>query len=204
MIDLHQLIINAVFPVRVRPRELYLDSCMKQTDLCRFEIADTPSILAGPNKGTGVVDNPTGMNIQLFHLGIALTNGPTKINNLPSACDLIMHTHNELMIAELSESNARSVTGVTGGRNPGKMEKARNQLQATASFIEKTGYEVCPQKKTAIFFFRLPAISSETVARSINAFRLRPTLQRVTTYTDPAYPEWEFRNHPYPLSYTIS
>lgn len=204
MIDFHQLIINAIFPVKVRSREAYLYSCTKETDSHRFEVADIPSILADTNKGTGVVENPNNLNIRLFHLGLALMTGPRKINSLPSACDLIMHTDKELIIAELTESNARSVTGVIGGRKPGKMEKARNQLQATASFIEKTGYDVCPMKKTAIFFFRLPASSSEVAARSINAFKLRPTLQRVTTYTDPVYPNWEFRNHPYPFSYTIS
>lgn len=204
MIDLHNLIVVAVAPTKVRPALAYIDLCTTSTDAKEFEVADTAEIIASDGNGTGVISNPSHSNVNLFHLGRALTIGPWKINQLPSACDLIIFNDHELVIAELTESNPRSIIGVQDSSKPGKMEKAKRQLKSTVSFINKIGFDNNPQKRTAIFFFRLPKPTNSVAARSLNAFMMRPTLRVVTVSTYEDCPGWEFRNHPYPFPYTIS
>lgn len=203
MIDLHNVVAASVTPVRVRPPEAYVSVCSVITDQVVVEVSDTQAIIVPPGNGTGVIANPRASRLTLFHLGRALTLGPRKTNNLPSACDLMIFNDHELIVAELTESNPRSVTGVPGAPNPGKMVKARSQLKSTISVIDTVGYNINPQKKTAIFFFKLRTPVNGTAARSLNAFRMMPTLRMVTLYTDNDCPGWEFRNHPYPFSYTI-
>lgn len=203
MIDFHQLVVNAVTPVKVRPSTSYIAACVTQTTLSRFEVKDCTQIIVPNGSGTGVIENPTEAVVQIFHLGNALTTGPRKINNLPSACDLILHTASQLLAIELTESNERAIEGVPGAPYPGKMEKARNQLSSTVSLIEQTGYQITPLKKSAVFFFRLPTVKNELAARTLNAFRRRPTLHQITSYTVPEFPQWEFFNHPYPLPFTL-
>ncbi len=204
MIDFHNLIVTAVDPVRVRPADTYVPDCTVLIDDRVVEVEDTDTIIASAGNGTGVIDNPRLSSLTLFHLGRALTNGPRQTNNLPSAADLIIFNDNELIIAELTESNPRSVVGVQGAPYPGKMEKAKSQLKSTVALVDANGYNSTPQKKSAIFFFRLKNPVNVSAARMMNAFMMMPTLRIVTTYTDAAYPGWEFRNHPYPHSYTIS
>lgn len=204
MIDFHQFMVNTLAPVKMRPADCYLPESLYSTNADRIEIADTQGVFTEAGKGTGVIENTDRSRIHLFHLGNAMTSGPRKINNLPSACDLILHTDTEIMAAELTESNQRSIEGVAGSRNPGKLEKARRQLRATVGFIENTGYISLPQKRTAIFFFRLSESFPGVAARSVNAFGMRPTMRTVTTYLEPDFQDWEFRNHPYPIPYRIS
>lgn len=204
MIDLHSIVVSSVVPVKVRPAAVYVPQCTVVTDAAVFEVSDTDMILAAAGTGTGVVDNIGQSQVTLFHLGRALTMGPAKINNLPSACDLIVYNDNELIVAELTESKPRSIVGVPGAPYPGKMEKAKIQLRSTISIIDTIGDGICQQKKTAIFFFKLRNPENEIAARSVKAFSMRPTLRMVTVYTDNACPGWEFRNHPYPIAYPIS
>lgn len=204
MIDLHNLIVSAVAPVRVRPATDYVPGCTIFTDDALVEVADINGIITAPGNGTGVIENPKRSLITMFHLGLAITMGPRKINNLPSACDLIIFNDHELIIAELTESNPRSVVGVPGAPNPGKMDKAKNQLKSTISVIDSIQYNMTPIKRTAIFFFRLRDSANGIAARSLNAFRMMPTLRIITVYTDDDCPGWEFRNHPYPKSFIIS
>lgn len=203
MIDLHNVVAASVAPVRVRPAAAYVPVCTVMTDADAVEVSDTEAIIVPPGNGTGVISNPRLSLLTLLHLGRALTLGPRKINNLPSACDLMIFNDQELIVAELTESNPRSVIGVPGAPKPGKMDKAKDQLKSTISVIDRAGYTVNPQKKTAIFFFRLPTLANDPAARSLNAFRMMPTLRMVTVYADPECPGWEFRNHPYPHSYVI-
>lgn len=203
MIDLHNVVAASVAPVRVRPAEAYVPVCTVMTDVEVVEVSDTEAIIVPSGNGTGVIDNPRHSLLTLFHLGRALTLGPRKINNLPSACDLMIFNDYELIVAELTESNPRSMIGVPGAPKPGKMEKAKRQLKSTIFVIETVGYNINPQKKTAICFFRLRTPVNGAAAKSLNAFRMMPTLRMVTYYTDNDCPDWEFRNHPYPHSYTI-
>lgn len=203
MIDLHNVVTASVAPVRVRPAAAYVPVCTVMTDVDVVEVSDTEAIIVPPGNGAGVISNPRLSLLTLLHLGRALTLGPWKIDNLPSACDLMIFNDQELIVAELTESNPRSVIGVSGAPNPGKMEKAKNQLKSTISVIDTVGYNIIPQKRTAIFFFKLRTLANGIAARSLNAFRMMPTLRLVTIYTDPECPGWEFRNHPYPHSYTI-
>ena len=131
MIDYHRFIEEAVAPVKVKPSSAYIPKCQTSTCDSEFEVADTDKIIALSGQGTGVLLNSGEKRVYLFHIGKALVNGARKINNLPSACDLILTTENELILAELTESNSRSILGVEGGSNPGKMEKAYNQLKST-------------------------------------------------------------------------
>ncbi len=204
MIDLHNLIVAAVAPVKVRPALAYIDLCTATTDNEEFEVSDTAEIIAHHGNGTGVISNPSKSQISLFHLGRALTIGPWKINQLPSACDLMIFNEHELAIAELTESNPRSLIGVQDSSKPGKMEKAKSQLKSTISFINKIGLDKNQRKRTAIFFFRLPNPANSVAARSLNAFMMRPTLRVVTISTEEDCPGWQFRNHPYPFPYTLS
>lgn len=204
MIDLHNLIVAAVAPVKVRPALAYIDLCTATTDAKEFEVSDTDEIIANRGNGTGVIANPSQSMVNLFHLGRALTIGPWKINHLPSACDLIIFNQHEFVIAELTESNPRSLIGVQDSSKPGKIEKAKSQLKSTISFINKIGLDENPQKKTAIFFFRLPKPANGVAARSLNAFMMRPTLRVVTISTEEDCPSWQFRTHPYPFPYTLS
>lgn len=204
MIDFHKLVATAVAPVKVRPAIAYIDTCTVKTNSETIEVADTNEIIASPGTGTGVICNPTLSTLSLFHLGRALTIGPWKINNLPSACDLIIFNDQELILAELTESNPRSVAGIPGTQNPGKMEKAKRQLKSTISFIDSVETDNVFHKRTAIFFFRFPTKANGIAAKSLNAFMMRPTLRTVTVFFDTECPGWEFRNHPYPFPYTIT
>lgn len=202
MINLHSIIVAAIYPGKVRPSTTYIDNCVTSTNAGRIELSDTESIVVDENNGCCIIDNPRFSNLILFHLGIALTTGPKKINQLPSACDIIIHNEREIVIAELTVSNPRSILGVSGKPQLGKMEKAKSQLISTIQIIERTEFNYIPTKKTAIFFFRIPKTYG-VAARSLNAFMQRPTIQRVTTHVNPNFPDWEFRSHPYPNPYTI-
>lgn len=168
------------------------------------EAADIPEIIAKSGEGTGVFANPDGNDVKIFHLGNALYTGPKKINNLPSACDLIVmdQLKQKLILVELTESNPRSLLGVSGAKNPGKIEKARNQLKSTIDIINRAGYIQKPEMQSAVFFFRLPD-RQDIAARSLRAFSLNPALSRVTKVMDQNYPDWIFYSYPYPNSYLI-
>lgn len=204
MIEFHNIVSAAVAPVKVRPASSYINLCTLDTEASLIEVADIDQIIVPSGCGTGIIFNPLSSRLILFHLGRALTLGPWKINNLPSACDLIIHSDQELMIAELTESNPRSVLGVVVSQKPGKMEKAKKQMKATVSYIEQAYPELNIPKRTAIFFFRFPDIQQGVAAKTMNAFTMRPTLRTVTIYYDSECPDWEFRNHPYPFPYSIS
>ncbi len=137
MIDIHSLVVAAVDPVKVRPAVAYVDSCMVNTNATHFEVSDIAEIVVSEGNGVGVIVNPGQSCVSLIHLGRALLLGPWKINNLPSACDLIMLNDKEIIIAELTESNPRSVLGIPDSPKPGKMEKAKQQLKSTISYRYK-------------------------------------------------------------------
>jgi len=200
MIDLHKIVSEAVAPVRVRQADYYIPKCSVSLSNTIFEVADIPEIIAKSGEGTGVFANPDGDDVKIFHLGNALYTGPKKINNLPSACDLIVmdQLKRELILVELTESNPRSLLGVSG-----KLEKARNQLKSTIDIINRAGYIQMPVLQSAIFFFRLPIDRRDIAARSLRAFSLNPVLSRVTKVMDQNYPDWIFYSYPYPNSYSI-
>jgi len=205
MIDLHKIVSEAVAPVQVRHADYYVPRCSASLSDRIFEVADIPEIIAKSGEGTGVFTNPDGDEVKIFHLGNALYMGPKKINNLPSACDLIVMDllKKELILVELTESNPRSLLGVSGAKNPGKLEKARNQLKSTIDIINGAGYIQMPVLQSAVFFFRLPINRRDVAARTLRAFSLNPVLSRVTKTMDQDYPNWIFYSYPYPNSYLI-
>lgn len=205
MIDFHDIVCTAVEPIRVRHAASYVSKYLVSTTNRLFEVSDSPDIIAENGKGTGIFNNPDEDKIDIFHLGNALYAAPRKINNLPSACDLILIDSNkkEIMLAELSESNSKSLLGINGSNKPGKIEKARNQLKSTIDIIAKTGFVEQPSKRTAIFFFRLPSNTDSVAARSLRAFSLNPVLSKVSSTRDPNYPDWTFHTYPYPYGYYI-
>lgn len=202
---MHKVVSEAVAPVRVRQADCYITKCSVSLSDTIFEVSDIPEIVAKTGEGTGVFVNPCGDHIEIFHLGNALCTGPKKINKLPSACDLIVtdQIKKELILVELTESNPRSLLGVSGARNPGKFEKARNQLKSTIDIIKRVGCIQKPALQSAIIFFRLPIDRCDVAARSFRAFSLNPALSRVTKSMDQNYPDWIFYSYPYPNSHII-
>lgn len=205
MIELHEIVRAAVAPVKVRGAETYADECTAVTNAPVIEISDTDRIIAAPGEGTGIIENGSGATITIYHLGNALKRGARKTNNLPTACDIIAINgqSSEIVLGELTESKERSIEGVAGSRQPGKREKAARQLRATIDILGRTIPEIPGRPRKAIFFFRLPTIKGGVAARAMRAFTMNPTFTRVTVSTDPDYPGWEFRSHPYPKGYRI-
>ena len=207
MIDLYELLKSFLEGQKVRAWQGYGSLCLVHTCHSPIEIADTPSIIVPSGAGEGILDNPSLHNVDLFHLGNAIFSTARKKNQLPSACDLLFmnHTTGEFILAEMTHSNQRSIDGVENSPGVGKREKARQQLCLSIDCVERAGrWTIIPSKKTAIFFFRLKPQATGVAGRADRAFSMRPTQNVVTIFTDPHYPDWEFRSHPYPSPYRIS
>lgn len=155
MIDFHQLIVSAVSPVRVMDPERYLRNCIVESSESVMEVKDLPEIITAPGEGCGVFDNHRQSRIVFFNIDTALRTAPRKLSSLPSACDFIAEdtATGEFMIAELTESKTRSLTG-DGRNSEGKITKSKRQLCNTINIINKTGFIHQPSRKSAIFFFK--------------------------------------------------
>ncbi|MCM1142193.1 MAG: hypothetical protein NC453_26785 [Muribaculum sp.] len=150
------------------------------------------------------------MRIHLFHwsvffnIDLALKTAPYKLNQLPSACDLIAidTISNEIILAELSESKTKSLTG-DGRNSEGKIAKAARQLRNTIGFLEQIGYDIIPTQKSAIFFFKETNYAPDPAAIMASTMSQMPIWRAVTHSVDSTYPEWTFYSHPYPNPYRL-
>lgn len=206
MIDVRSLIETAVSPVAIRRGEAFLMPHIVDSHDTLIELADTASIIANRGEGTGIFSNLSEDKIRIIHLDNAIKDGAKKQNQLPSACDFMCMASisGNFILAELTESNERSIEGISGSRQIGKREKAKLQLCNTIEMINRTGFRIIPRKKTAIFFFRVKDYSNSVASRAARAFSRNPANRTVTTYEVEGLTDWEFRNHPYPVPFVIN
>ncbi|MDO4334879.1 MAG: hypothetical protein Q4C37_03490 [Bacteroidales bacterium] len=204
MIDFHQLIVSAVHPVRVMDPARYLQGCIVESSDSAMEVKDLPEIITAPGEGCGVFDNPRQSEIVFFNIDTALRTAPRKLNSLPSACDFIAvdTASGEFMIAELTESKTRSLTG-DGRNSEGKISKSKRQLCNTIDIINKTGFIYEPSRKSAIFFFKETDYTPDPAAVMMQAMNQMPVWRVVTHHEDAGYAGWTFYSHPYPFPYRL-
>ncbi|MDE7181313.1 MAG: hypothetical protein K2N88_08980 [Muribaculaceae bacterium] len=165
------------------------------------------------------IHNPEEVDVNILEFDSFIKEVAVRKNDLPSCCDQLLWTDNEVLCVELSSSQAKYVskagidyaviqaTGQLAKEDKQiKRAKALLQLRNSVKQLSKSKFGVSlmsKEKKSAGFFFRLtdPQGPAGIMAR---AFSRAPIFQTRTSYPpSPDFPDWEFFSQPHHQPYQI-